>query len=60
MSTATLDYTPLFLQIHLHGADFSTLHDYLPAEHLPAEFGGQLPSLDSYNARLLFQELPHS
>ena len=43
------------LQIHMHGADYASLHEFLPPEHLPAEFGGHLPPLDTYSAAKLFE-----
>ena len=45
------------IQIHLHGSDFTSLHQYMPEEHLPQDFGGQLLPLDSYNAKYLFPSL---
>jgi len=39
----------------MHGADYSSLHEFLPPEHLPAEFGGQLSPLDAYSAVKLFE-----
>jgi len=39
----------------MHGADYASLHEFLPSEHLPAEFGGQLPPLDTYSAAKLFE-----
>lgn len=41
----------------MHGADFTSLYEYIQMEHLPLEFGGELPSLDSFSAKLLFQEI---
>ena len=29
----------------------------MPAEHLPQEFGGELSSLDSFNAKYLFPDV---
>ena len=42
--------------MHMHGADYSSLHAILPADRLPLEFGGELDSLDSYSALYLFSE----
>lgn len=43
------------LQFHMHGADYESLYEFLPPEHLPADFGGQLETLDTYSAYYLFQ-----
>ena len=43
------------VQFHLHGADYSVLHEFLPREHLLLEFGGLLPPLDEYSAAKLFE-----
>ena len=45
------------VQIYMHGSDFTSLYEYIPMEQLPLEFGGQLHSLDSFSAKLLFQEM---
>ena len=47
----------IMMQIHMHGSDFTSLHQYIPAEYLPKDFGGQLLQLDSYNAKYLFPSL---
>jgi len=39
----------------MHGADYSSLYEFLPPEHLPLEFGGQLPPMDEYSAAKLFE-----
>ena len=43
------------VQFHMHGADYSSLYEFLPPEHLPLEFGGQLPPMDEYSAAKLFE-----
>ena len=40
--------------MRMHGADFSSLHEFIPPENLPAEFDGELETLDNYSAHLLF------
>jgi len=51
----TVTLLTLYIQFHLHGADYSILHEFLPREHLPLEFGGLLPPLDEYSAAKLFE-----
>ena len=38
--------------------DYEGLHNVIPPEHLPEQYGGQLPSLQDYAASSLFPELP--
>lgn len=42
-------------RIHMHGSDFSGLYEFMDPSHLPAEFGGLLPSIDAYSAAHLFE-----
>lgn len=44
------------LQLHLHGADYESLHEFLPPSCLPQEFGGELEGLDTYSAATLFSD----
>ena len=39
----------------MHGADHNSLYEFVPPEHLPVEFGGQLPPVDTYSAATLFE-----
>ena len=50
----------IIMQIHMHGSDFTSLHQYMPKEHLPQDFGGQLSVLDDYNAKYLFPGLTYN
>lgn len=31
--------------IHFHGADMTSLHRFVPPEHLPAKYGGMMPDI---------------
>ena len=42
--------------MYMHGAEYSSLHPFLPANRLPVEFEGELESLDSYSAIHLFTD----
>ena len=39
-----------------HGADLSSLHEYIDPEQLPAEFGGLQPSMDPLGIYRMFEE----
>lgn len=32
--------------MYFHGDDMKKLHKHIPADHLPANYGGTLPALD--------------
>ena len=44
------------LQVQVHGDDFESLFDYVPADNLPLEYSGALASVDDYCAVNLFED----
>lgn len=43
-------------RVHLHGNDFSSLHEYMSVEGLPTSFGGLLPDLEPSCTLALFDK----
>ena len=48
-------YSYSYMQMHMHGAEFDSLHEFIDPENLPTEFAGELEPLDTYSAHHLFE-----
>ena len=46
----------LCIQFHLHGNDFASLQEFVPASSLPEEYSGELELAETYSAVHLFSE----
>ena len=43
-------------RLHMHGADFSELHEVMDPMNIPEDFNGEQPLLDPYSALKLFEQ----